>query len=566
MAEYHAVLKRAISSLPDNSGAARRAVYQRARAALVSQLKSYDPPLSPSQVTAEQLQLEDAIRKVEAEAAREAFARPPEPGMGRASAGTGAAQRAGNGVPGAGPEKAVSESLSGLTGSATPVPPSAAGGDGKGEGGLPPAGVGPEGRPPQQPAHSGGPERGAPQGAAAELAGMESSLRADDPARYGPTDGGQVDARPSRLPQVVLASVLGLVLVGAAALAYSQRDTIGDLFGGESTVASTGSGTDTAGTDTAADDGSSKKDTSRLLSGDDPDSVITDDTRSVQTTRIVTKTEPETSIPQDQLQPNTGPAPQVETIVPAEPEPELPVVPEDTSTATTNTQGAEPPAGEPAVPPSSDTVAALGEPSSETSTPGETSSGDVAVPSADAGLVAQRSILYEEGAETGSSGVASKGDVVWSTGTDTSSAGTTHTALKATASIEDKGVQVDVSIRPNDDDALPASHLIEIRFDLPADFPGSGIANVPGLIMKTTEEARGDALIGASVKVAENYFWVALSSLDNERDRNLALLKDRGWIDIPVLYNNGKRAIITLEKGVPGDKAVETAFAAWQTN
>ncbi len=565
MAEYHAVLKRAISSLPDNSGAARRAVYQRARAALVNQLKSYDPPLSPSQVTAEQLQLEDAIRKVEAEAAREAFARPPEPGVGRASAGAGSAQRAGNGMPGASHEKGVGESLSsGLAGPASPVPPAAARGDGKGEGGLPPAGPGPDGHPPQQSARRS--ERGAPRAPAADLAGMESSLRADDPSRYGPVDGGPVDARPSRLPQVVLASVVGLVLVGAAALAYSQRDAIGDLFSGESRVASTGSGTDAAGTGTASDDGSSKKDTSRLLSGDDTEPVITDDTRSVQTTRIVTKTEPETSVAQDQLQPNTGPAPQVETIVPAEPEPEPPVVSEDTSTAVTDTQGALPPAAEPAESAGSETVAALGEPGADTSTPVGTSGGEVAVPPGSDGLVAQRSILYEEGAETGSSGVASKGDVVWSTGTDTSSAGTTHTALKATASIEDKGVQVDVSIRPNDDDALPASHLIEIRFELPDDFPGSGIANVPGLIMKTTEEARGDALIGASVKVAENYFWVALSSLDNERDRNLALLKDRGWIDIPVLYNNGKRAIITLEKGVPGDKAVETAFAAWQTN
>ncbi|MEP3278462.1 MAG: hypothetical protein ABJN26_22445 [Stappiaceae bacterium] len=559
MAEYHAVLKRAISSLPDNSGAARRAVYQRARAALVNQLKSYDPPLSPSQVTAEQLQLEDAIRKVEAEAAREAFARPPDPGAGRATASSGAAPRTDNDPSFA---AATTNKGEGVTGTGGAIPPagSPSGSTAKPETSQPQPSA--NTMPPQQSERARPDARTPPQRDIPDLADVENSLRADDPGRYAPTETRQLDERSSRLPQIVLASVVGLVLLGAAALAYSQRDTISDLFGGETTIASTSGESETPVTESAAEDGSSKKDTARLLTGGDSESVITEDTRSVPTTRIVTKSEAETTVPQDQLQPTGGPAPQVETIVPAEQEPELPIATESTPTTGGETESLATPAAEPSEATGSDTVASIEQPGTDTTTP----AGEIAAPSSDNGLVAQRSILYEEGAETGSSGVASKGDVVWSTGADTSSTGTTHTALKASARIEDKGVQVDVSIRPNDDDALPASHLIEIRFDLPDDFAGSGIANVPGLIMKTTEEARGDALIGASVKVAENYFWVALSSLENERDRNLALLKDRGWIDIPVLYNNGKRAIITLEKGVPGDKAVETAFASWQTN
>ena len=27
------------------------------------------------------------------------------------------------------------------------------------------------------------------------------------------------------------------------------------------------------------------------------------------------------------------------------------------------------------------------------------------------------------------------------------------------------------------------------------------------------------------------------------------------WIDIPISYRNGRRALISLEKGVPGEKA-----------
>ena len=111
---------------------------------------------------------------------------------------------------------------------------------------------------------------------------------------------------------------------------------------------------------------------------------------------------------------------------------------------------------------------------------------------------------------------------------------------------------------------LPASHLLEVRFDLPQNFTGQGVAEVPGLVMKTTEEARGDALIGASVKVADGFFWVALSNIPDERERNLTLLQERGWIDLPMLYENRKRAILTLEKGTPGTRAVEQAVAAWR--
>jgi hypothetical protein len=45
--------------------------------------------------------------------------------------------------------------------------------------------------------------------------------------------------------------------------------------------------------------------------------------------------------------------------------------------------------------------------------------------------------------------------------------------------------------------------------------------------------------------------------------RNLQLLKERSWFDIPVVYGDGKRAIIAIEKGTPGDRAFADAFAAW---
>jgi hypothetical protein len=120
------------------------------------------------------------------------------------------------------------------------------------------------------------------------------------------------------------------------------------------------------------------------------------------------------------------------------------------------------------------------------------------------------------------------------------------------------------SIRRNTDKALPASHTIEIMFNLPADFPGGGISNVPGILMKQSEQARGTPLAGLAVKVTTNFFLIGLSAVEADVARNVALLKDRPWFDIPIVYNNGGRAILAMEKGTPGDRAFAEAFAAWE--
>ncbi|PCH80947.1 MAG: hypothetical protein COB90_06700 [Hyphomicrobiales bacterium] len=68
MADYYSVLIRAIGGLPDNTGDARRNVYERARGALVKQLEAITPPLGSSEITRQRLQLEEQIRRAEKEA------------------------------------------------------------------------------------------------------------------------------------------------------------------------------------------------------------------------------------------------------------------------------------------------------------------------------------------------------------------------------------------------------------------------------------------------------------------------------------------------------------------
>ena len=72
MADYHPLIARAVTGLEKNTGENRRALYERARVALVAQLRGVVPALDESEITRERLALEEAIRKVEAEAARSA--------------------------------------------------------------------------------------------------------------------------------------------------------------------------------------------------------------------------------------------------------------------------------------------------------------------------------------------------------------------------------------------------------------------------------------------------------------------------------------------------------------
>jgi hypothetical protein len=82
MADYYPLIARAIAGLdPSAPGESRRALYERARAALIAQLRSVEPPLSEAELTRERLSLEEAVRKVEDEVHKQTV-RPWVPGLG----------------------------------------------------------------------------------------------------------------------------------------------------------------------------------------------------------------------------------------------------------------------------------------------------------------------------------------------------------------------------------------------------------------------------------------------------------------------------------------------------
>src|SRR5262245_2601697 len=77
MTDYYPLIAKAVAGLEKNTGEGRRVLYERARTALVGQLRNMNPPLTESEITRERLALEEAIRKVEAEAARRLRMEPP---------------------------------------------------------------------------------------------------------------------------------------------------------------------------------------------------------------------------------------------------------------------------------------------------------------------------------------------------------------------------------------------------------------------------------------------------------------------------------------------------------
>lgn len=177
--------------------------------------------------------------------------------------------------------------------------------------------------------------------------------------------------------------------------------------------------------------------------------------------------------------------------------------------------------------------------------------------------VAQRVVLYQEDPNN-PQGKQFVGSAVWRTETVSPGTGLApELEVRADIEIPEQHMTVTWTLRRNTDQALPASHTIEIMFNVPPDFAGGGVANVPGVLMKESEQARGTPLAGLAVKVTNGFFLIGLSAVDADQQRNLQLLKSRPWFDIPIVYNNGGRAILALEKGPPGDRAFADAFAAW---
>ncbi|MEJ8574108.1 hypothetical protein [Microbaculum marinum] len=201
-------------------------------------------------------------------------------------------------------------------------------------------------------------------------------------------------------------------------------------------------------------------------------------------------------------------------------------------------------------------------PSPSTSAPASQPQSPPPATAADGDRVAQ-ALLIEESAAGVTPASTLGGSVDWVLADDTEAIGGTEKVIRGTVRVPEKDISLSVSIRRNEDQALPASHLVELVFETGPNFTNGGISNVPGLIMKATPRSTGQPLVGAVVPVMDGYFLVGLSESELDQTRNIEEMKSRGFIDVPIIYEDGGRAMLSLAKGETGTRVFNEAFAAW---
>ena len=540
MADYHPLITRAVEGLSNNTAEARRTLYERARAALVAQLRGLDPPLSEAEITRERLALEDAIRKVEAESVRKARTEPrPAP----------VAPRAIN-----------EQNRQSMSGAAAATPAAAAWRERQ-------SGTPGDAAPPRVEVKSDLPPREPPQAGAEKTASSESPRPAEQPtSARSRLLGARFSERPPqdlkffRKP-IAAADELDMAPPRTAA---PSRDAHNDYRGAQPHEFSDGRQAtwDHAERADYEDSHDLIEDGSAPMHGLE-EAYDLDDEQRIQPGRppVRRPIEPADHY-RDPRPPRSyrGLAQLVTalvillgacTVVYWQWSNINSVYQFLSHLRSRQNQTAQQPAGEPKF--GGRVPQEQGRPQAPAATPN----------AQNAPATAQRVVLYEE--DPGNpQGKQYIGSATWRTETVSPGSGLApELQIRADVSIPERNITVTWSLRRNTDQALPASNTIEIMFNLPPDFPGGGISNVPGVLMKESEQARGVPLAGLAVKVTNGFFLIGLSAVDADVQRNLQLLKDRPWFDVPIVYNNGGRAILALEKGPSGDRAFADAFAAW---
>lgn len=532
MADYYPLIARAIAGLdPSAPGEQRRALYERARTALISQLRGVQPALSEAEITRERLALEDAVRRVEADAVRRAAAH-------QAASGEAPPERA-----------APPPSPSAPPPSAQPRAPLPGRRDGPRPGdalresartartgNAPPPAPGRERPAPPRPETNGAPDQRPPR----NLRGDQPPplTRGQPPVQQGlPPSMRDVRARDQRSDDTRMLDEFTQDARAGRRPPQSSglRDVVAD----------------------ANDLGGATRSARRSQAQDFPD----------QRGGPAPYSYDESVEEAGRYQPNDRPRARIQSR--DEPEPEKRGFPVKTAIAVCVAIiaiGGAVWGG----PKAYSLFKSLTKPAQQVDTAPKDASGTrpkitdrVGQPgSSQIAPVAQRVVLYDED-PSAPQGKQYVGSVIWRTEAVKVPAGQPpDIGVRADIDIPERKIKMSLSIRRNTDASLPASHTAELTFVLPPDF-GTTIANVPGVLMKSNEQARGTPLAGLAVKVTDGFFLVGLSNVEADKARNLQLLKERSWFDIPLVYANQRRSIIAIEKGAPGERAFNEAFTAW---
>lgn len=587
MADYYSILEKTIAGLPRNTPEIRQAVYKKARSAIETQLRNMNPAPSEDAINAQLQLLEEAIILIDTENATvEALATPLEPA----------------------PQEPVSnEPVSHEPVSETPASPPP---EPQPEPEQPPQGVSEpepvtwqsvEPTPPETPIHRPLVQPEVPTREVTQVPADHPATGAAGVAPVITSSSSAISAEPSApvvsQPQASVNALSDEVIERAENLANSiPPETVGmDDLGVGTVRGDRGVVVDPStrdilepmiAADTLANTATSEayhsefeekksgglggllkllvvlgliggggyaiwknKDVlTELASGFTTDQVANQETAPQPA--VVPEPEP---VPSPQPEPTPAPAPAPTPAPEPAPEPQPEPVP-------------APESNEPEI-----IVPEVIEPVENVEENGDQAQAPTAQPQADAGAaqngvipIGEVAYLYEEGT-AGSGATRINAAVTWDLRTESIQPGLpAEPVIFGKMDIPDKNMSIDIKINRNVDPAISASHIIEIVFGLPADFSGKGIESIARFVMKETEEAPGEPLVAVPFKASESRFLIALDNLPQALSINTALLRDASWIDIPLVYGTGKRALLTLEKGGTGERVFGEAFRDWQ--
>ncbi len=137
-------------------------------------------------------------------------------------------------------------------------------------------------------------------------------------------------------------------------------------------------------------------------------------------------------------------------------------------------------------------------------------------------------------------------------------------AIRIEADINQANLKLLVLIQKNLDPALPASHTLSMRFSPLQNSIVSDVAEIDLPVTRNETSSEIDPLVGVIAKITQNMFLIGLNNDPVIRTRNLEFLKARSWLDIPMRLSDGRIAKITFEKGIAGERVIADALAAWR--
>ena len=129
--------------------------------------------------------------------------------------------------------------------------------------------------------------------------------------------------------------------------------------------------------------------------------------------------------------------------------------------------------------------------------------------------------------------------------------------------IPDAKMTAIILFQPNKDAAFPASHTLKIRFVPEAGSPLGVVKAIDVPEMREENTPAGTRLLGLAATIAENNFLAALAQGEAVVPRNLELIRNRGWLDVPFRLGSGQYGKMVVEKGAAGDRVLNEALAGW---